>query len=140
MAAGVGGFRGAAVRALRPGVAVTGPALRAVVTTPLGLGIVLGLVVGKTVGVFGGAYLTARWTRAELTLGVRWSEVFSAAVLAGVGFTVALLVAELAFPDAPDLAEEAKAAVLVGSLLAALLASVSLRRRTVARDRTTSPR
>ena len=122
------------------GVAVTGPALRAVFTTPLGLGIVLGLVVGKTIGVFGGAYLTARLTRAELTPGVRWSEVFSASVLAGVGFTVALLVAELAFPGAPDLAEEAKAAVLVGSLLAALLASLSLRRRTVARERTTEPR
>ena len=115
------------------GVTLTPSALRALVTTPLGLGIVLGLVVGKTLGVFGGAWLTARLTRAELTPGLRWTEVFSASVLAGVGFTVALLIADLAFPDAPALAEEAKAAVLAGSLLAALLAAVSLRRRTVAR-------
>ena len=115
------------------GVTLTPVALRSLVTTPLGLGIVLGLVVGKTVGVFGGAYLTARFTRAELTPGVRWSEVFSASVLAGVGFTVALLIAELAFPTAPALAAQAKAAVLAGSLLAALLAAVSLRRRASAR-------
>jgi len=118
------------------GVTLTPAALRALVTTPLGLGIVLGLVVGKTVGVFGGAYLTARFTRAELTPGLRWSEVFSASVLAGVGFTVALLMADLAFPDAPTLAEEAKAAVLAGSLLAALLAAVSLRRRAAYRAST----
>jgi NhaA family Na+:H+ antiporter len=62
--------------------------------------------------------------------------VFSVSVLAGVGFTVALLIADLAFPDAPALAEEAKAAVLAGSLIAALLAAVSLRRRTVARRST----
>ncbi len=116
------------------GVAITPAALKALVTTPLGLGIVLGLVVGKTVGVFGGAYLTARFTRAELTPGLRWTEVFSVSVLAGVGFTVALLIADLAFADAPALAEEAKAAVLAGSLIAALLASISLRRRTVARE------
>ena len=115
------------------GVTLTPSALEALVTTPLGLGIVLGLVLGKTLGVFGGAYLTARFTRAELTPGLRWSEVFSAAVLAGVGFTVALLIADLAFADAPALAEEAKAAVLAGSLLAALLAAVSLRRRTATR-------
>ncbi|HEY0240684.1 MAG TPA: Na+/H+ antiporter NhaA [Friedmanniella sp.] len=115
------------------GVTITPAALRALVTTPLGLGIVLGLVVGKTIGVFGGAYLTARFTRAELTPGLRWTEVFSASVLAGVGFTVSLLIADLAFADHPELAQEAKAAVLSGSLLAALLAAVSLRRRTAAR-------
>ena len=53
---------------------------------------------------FGGAYLTARFTRAELTPGLKWSEVFSASVLAGVGFTVALLIADLAFADDPALA------------------------------------
>jgi Na+:H+ antiporter, NhaA family len=121
------------------GVTLTPDALRALVTTPLGLGIILGLVAGKTVGVFGSAYLTARFTRAELPPGLRWSEVFSASVLAGVGFTVALLIAELAFGDAPEVADEAKAAVLAGSLLAALLAAVSLRRRTASRARAATP-
>ena len=123
-------------RLFAAGVPLTPAAPRALVTKPLGLGIVLGLVVGKTVGVFGGAYLTARFTRAELTPGVRWTEVFSASVLAGVGFTVSLLIADLAFAGDPALAEEAKAAVLAGSLLAALLASISLRRRAAYRAST----
>ena len=94
---------------------------------------VLGLVLGKTLGVFGGAYLTARWTRAELAPELRWSEVFSVSVLAGVGFTVALLIADLAFPGQVERQDEGKAAVLVASVLAAALAAVSLRRRTASR-------
>ena len=88
-----------------------------------------GLVLGKILGVFGGAYLTARFTRAELASDLRWSEVGSVSILAGVGFTVALLISDLAFADDPTAAEHAKAAVLIASLLAGLLAAVSLRRR-----------
>ena len=64
---------------------------------------------------------------------------FSASVLAGVGFTVALLIADLAFPGRPGLAGEAKAAVLAGSLLAALLAAMSLRRRARSPPRRADP-
>lgn len=118
---------------LAAGVALTPAVLAELVSAPLALGILAGLVVGKSLGIFGGAYLTARFTRAELAPELRWSEVFSVAVLSGVGFTVALLIAELAFPGRPDLQDQAKAAVLVASLLAALLAAVSLRRRTTSR-------
>ena len=118
---------------LAAGVPVSPGRLADVVSSPLGLGVLLGLVVGKTVGVFGGAYLTARWTRAELAPELRWSEVFSVSVLAGVGFTVALLIADLAFPGQPERQEEGKAAVLAASVLAAALGSVSLRRRTASR-------
>jgi NhaA family Na+:H+ antiporter len=118
---------------LAAGVAVSPSRLGALFTSPVGLGVVLGLVLGKTVGVFGGAYLTARWTRAELAPELRWSEVFSVSVLAGVGFTVALLIADLAFPGQVERQDEGKAAVLVASVLAAALAAVSLRRRTASR-------
>ncbi len=115
---------------LSAGVAVSPAIVVELARQPLAWGIVLGLVVGKMIGVWGGAYLTARLTQAELASDLKWSQVFSVAVLAGVGFTVALLVSDLAFVDDSQSREQAKAAVLIGSLIAALLAAVSLRRRT----------
>ncbi|GAA2483938.1 Na+/H+ antiporter NhaA [Streptomyces thermolineatus] len=111
------------------GVSVSGSALTEVLTGPETLGVVLGLVVGKTVGVFGGSWLAARFTRAELNPDLRWADVFAVSVLAGIGFTVSLLIGELAFPGDPATAERVKAAVLVGSLVAALLAGVLLKVR-----------
>lgn len=111
------------------GVRITPETLTALVREPLAIGIVLGLVLGKTIGIFGGAFLTARFTRAELAPELRWLEVFSVAVLGGVGFTVALLVGDLAFGAGTEEAELAKEAVLTGSVLAACLASISLLRR-----------
>ncbi len=116
------------------GVTVSPTTLAELTREPLAWGILAGLVLGKAIGVFGGAYLTARFTRAELAGDLRWSEIFSVAVLSGVGFTVALLVADLAFVGDTRAQEQAKAAVLIASLLAGLLASVSLRRRKRARS------
>ena len=117
------------------GVRLTPSALGAVFTSPAPLGIIVGLILGKSLGVFGGAYLTARFTRAELASDLRWREVFAVAVLAGIGFTVALLIAELAFESDPELADQTKAAVLIASILAALAAVVLLRRRSAERQR-----
>ncbi|MFJ4713182.1 Na+/H+ antiporter NhaA [Streptomyces sp. NPDC088785] len=111
------------------GVAVSGGALGDVFTRPETLGVVLGLVVGKAVGIFGGTWLTARFTRASLPDGLAWADVFAVASLAGIGFTVSLLIGELAFTDDPLLTDEVKAAVLVGSLIAAVLSSVLLKMR-----------
>ena len=105
------------------GVSVSAPALGEVFTRPEPLGVVLGLVIGKTVGIFAGTYLAARFTRARLNPDLAWADVFALAVLAGIGFTVALLIGELAFPDPAD-AEHIKAAVLLGSLIAAVLAAL----------------
>lgn len=115
---------------LAAGVVVSGAGLRGLIEQPVALGVILGLVVEKAIGIFGGAYLTARLTRAELAPDLRWSDVFGVAVLGGVGFTVALLVAELAFTGQPDLQDQAKTAVLAGSLLAAVLAASIARLRT----------
>ncbi|WP_353943290.1 Na+/H+ antiporter NhaA [Streptomyces sp. HUAS MG91] len=111
------------------GVAVSGGALGDVFTRPETLGVVLGLVVGKAVGIFGGTWLTARFTRASLPDELVWADVFAVASLAGIGFTVSLLIGELAFTDDPLLTDEVKAAVLVGSLIAAVLSSVLLKMR-----------
>jgi NhaA family Na+:H+ antiporter len=112
------------------GVPISVAAFRASATDPVAIGIVAGLVVGKIIGIFGGSLITARFTRAELADDLSWREVFDVSVLGGVGFTVALLVAELAFPADPEAQEHAKTAVLIGSVVAAVLATVALRVRT----------
>ncbi|AQT75680.1 MULTISPECIES: Na+/H+ antiporter NhaA [Streptomyces] len=110
------------------GVTISGDALGKVFTTPEPLGVVIGLVLGKVVGIFLGTYLAARYTRARLNPDLAWADVLGLSVLAGIGFTVALLIGELAFPTG-EAGEHVKAAVLIGSLTAALLAAVLLRRR-----------
>ncbi|HEY0902912.1 MAG TPA: Na+/H+ antiporter NhaA [Marmoricola sp.] len=97
------------------------------VTDPVVLGVVLGLVLGKPVGILLGAWLVSRFTRAELDNAVDWRDIAGLAVLGGVGFTVSLLVSDLAFDDARR--EAAKAGVLAGSLVAGLVAGVLLGRR-----------
>jgi NhaA family Na+:H+ antiporter len=110
------------------GVTVSVTALAQVFTSPVTLGVVLGLVLGKTIGIFCGSYLAVRFTRAQLNPHLAWADVFALAVLGGIGFTVALLIAELAFPDQVDV-ERVKAAVLSGSVLAAAIAALLIRRR-----------
>jgi Na+:H+ antiporter, NhaA family len=110
------------------GVSLPGGMLGDVVKDRIPLAIAAGLFVGKPLGIFGGAYLTARFTRAELSDDLRWRDIAALATLAGVGFTVSLLIAELAFADEHLLAL-AKAGVLLGSLVSAAVATVLLRRR-----------
>ncbi|MGW0469616.1 Na+/H+ antiporter NhaA [Streptomyces coeruleorubidus] len=111
------------------GVSVSGGALVEVFTTPETLGVVLGLVVGKTLGIFVGTWLTARFTRASLSDDLAWADVFAVASLAGIGFTVSLLIGELAFEGDQTMTGAVKASVLVGSLIAATLATVLLKLR-----------
>jgi Na+:H+ antiporter, NhaA family len=96
-------------------------------TEPVVVGIVLGLVLGKALGILGGAYLTARFTKAELASDLSWRDVAAVGVLSGIGFTVSLLIADLAF--AGELVDQAKSAVLAGSVLSAIVASGLLVRR-----------
>ncbi|WP_329533040.1 Na+/H+ antiporter NhaA [Streptomyces sp. NBC_01450] len=111
------------------GVVVSSGAVGDVFTRPETLGVVLGLVVGKAVGIFGGTWLAARFTSASLSEDLVWPDVFAVASLAGIGFTVSLLIGELAFTDDPVLTDEVKAAVLIGSLIAAVLATTLLKIR-----------
>ncbi|MFI1990974.1 Na+/H+ antiporter NhaA [Actinoplanes sp. NPDC020271] len=112
------------------GVAISG--LSAVFTDPIAVGVMLGLVLGKPIGILLATWLTARFTRAELDTGLAWIDVAGLAVLSGIGFTVSLLIGELAFGNNSGADDRVKVAVLLGSLIAAVLAAVVLR----ARDRT----
>jgi len=97
--------------------------------TPVALGIIIGLVIGKPIGVFGLAWLTARFTRASLSPDIRWRDVGAVGVLAGIGFTVALLITELAYDEDATRLESAKVAVLTASVFAAGLAAIALKVR-----------
>jgi NhaA family Na+:H+ antiporter len=112
------------------GVAVGGvDGLGSALTDPVAVGIVVGLIVGKPVGITAATWLVTRFTRAKMDAGFAWIDVIGLSVLAGIGFTVSLLIGELAFGAGSDRDDHVKVAVLAGSLGAALLAAVILRLR-----------
>jgi Na+:H+ antiporter, NhaA family len=92
-------------------------------------GIIVALVAGKTIGITAATWLVQRFTRAELADELSWWDVLGLALLGGVGFTVSLLVGELAFGAGTPRDDHAKLGVLLGSLLAASLAAIVLRTR-----------
>ena len=112
------------------GVDLRGVGLDTALGTPVALGIMAGLVLGKPIGILGTAWLTARFTRASLAPDIAWRDVAAVGFLAGIGFTVALLIAELGFATNELLLDSAKTAVLAASVIAALVATVALRSRT----------
>lgn len=91
--------------------------------------IVAGLVLGKPLGVMAATWLMARFTHADLDENLAWVDVLGLSILAGIGFTVSLLIGELAFGIGSERDSLTKIAVLAGSLAAALLAAVILRLR-----------
>jgi NhaA family Na+:H+ antiporter len=92
------------------------------------IGVVAGLVLGKPLGVFGGAWLTVKAGLGTLPANVGWKDVLPVALLAGIGYTVSLLIARLAVSE-PSAQEAAAAAVLIGSICTSVAAIVLLRRR-----------
>ena len=98
-------------------------------TDSVAVGIVAGLVLGKPLGIVMAAYAVARLTRAHLDAELAWIDVVGLALLSGIGFTVSLLIGELAFGIGTERDEYVKVGVLTGSLLAAVLAAVLLRLR-----------
>jgi protein-disulfide isomerase len=107
------------------GVVVDGGALGRALRSPVTLGIVLGYVVGKPVGLFGATWLASRLTRGRLRPPVGWAAVAGGGTIAGIGFTVALLVASIAFEGTT--LEEAKIGILTAGLLATTLTWVLFR-------------
>jgi NhaA family Na+:H+ antiporter len=96
---------------------------------PIAIGIVLGLVVGKPVGIFLTTRVLAAVTRANLDSTLRWVDVLGISMLAGIGFTVSLLIGDLAYGAESNRDDFVKVGVLTGSVLAAALAAVLLRLR-----------
>lgn len=115
------------------GVTVGGwSGLAASLRHPITDGVIAGLVIGKPVGVFVTAFLLAKFTHANLDEDLVWRDVFGASLLAGIGFTVSLLIGELAFGAGTGPGDDVKIGVLCGSVLAALLAAVVLLSRNAA--------
>jgi NhaA family Na+:H+ antiporter len=94
---------------------------------PLPLGIIAGLFVGKQVGIFLFTWGAVKTGVAPMPGGARASQLYGVAVVAGIGFTVALFVATLAFPGEPEMLAEAKLGILLGSLLSAVVGYLLLR-------------
>lgn len=99
---------------------------------PVAIGVILGLVVGKVVGIWGGVALMTRFTPLRLTDGVNLLDILATSFLAGIGFTVSLLIATLSF-GGTEWDGTSKLAVVVGSVISALLAAVALRVRVATR-------
>ena len=99
---------------------------------PITIGVVAGLVLGKPIGVFGTTFVLAKFSRASLDDDLAWRDVFGVSLLAGIGFTVSLLIGELAFGHGTDAGVDGKMGVLCGSVVAALLAAVVLLSRNAA--------
>jgi NhaA family Na+:H+ antiporter len=95
-------------------------------TAPVALGIGLGLVLGKPVGLLGAVWLATRAKIADLPSGVSWPQMVGASALAGIGFTMSLFIATLAFVDTATLAT-AKVAILGASVVAGTLGMLLLR-------------
>ena len=99
--------------------------LNSVVSSNLSLGIIFGLVVGQPLGILVGSFLAIKIFKGKLPIGLSWNNVVSIGFLAGIGFTVALLISELTFEGLP--LELAKVSVVLASLISALIASGLLR-------------
>ncbi len=106
------------------GVTVSGGAMapaHALALPPLILAVAGGLVLGKQAGVLGAVWLAERLGIATRPGGAGWMQVWGISLLCGIGFTMSLLIATLAFPQAPELAAQARVGIIAGSLISALL-------------------
>jgi NhaA family Na+:H+ antiporter len=108
------------------GVTLSGDALAAAVGDPVAQGVALGLVVGKPLGILAATWLVARFTRASLAADLHWRDIAAVGLLAGIGFTVSLLIGELAFGAGSPHDEHLKVAILLASTTAAVLGGVAL--------------
>lgn len=91
-----------------------------VMADPVALGVMFGLPLGKLIGIAGSVYVLTRYTKLRLGAGVDMPDIAAIALLAGIGFTVALLIAGLAFPEGSAHIPHAKLGVMMGTFIAAI--------------------
>ena len=106
------------------GVVLTGISLSDLFA-PLPMGIAMGLILGKQIGVFGATYVTVRMGFARLPQGVTWAHIYGLSCLAGIGFTMSLFIGGLSFSDA-EMMNQVRLGVLSGSIISAILGYVVL--------------
>jgi len=100
------------------GIAIDFSSIGATIMTPVSMGIIIGLILGKVLGIFGVAWLAIKFKIATLPQGSTMNQVFGVAFLGGIGFTMSIFVADLAFINNPELIFQAKIGILVASLFA----------------------
>ena len=108
------------------GVQFSGDAVSGLFSDPIVVGVAIGLVAGKTLGVFAASLLAVKLGLGKLPAGTTWRHVFGLSICAGVGFTVALFVTSISFTD-PLLADSAKIGILLGSFVAGIAGYLFLR-------------
>jgi len=92
---------------------------------PVSLGIVLGLTVGKPLGIFGAVYLSDRFGFSKKPDSLRWVDIFGASLLGGVGFTMSIFVSDIAFSN-PELVNLAKLSIILSSIISGILGAAWL--------------
>ncbi|NVJ52761.1 MAG: Na+/H+ antiporter NhaA [Campylobacteraceae bacterium] len=102
------------------GVKIDFSSIGTTILEPVSLGIILGLILGKVIGIFGVSFLAVKLKIAELPKGSNMSQVFGVAFLGGIGFTMSIFVADLAFVGNPELIFQAKIGILSASLFSGL--------------------
>ena len=107
------------------GVSLSGLTLSGLLA-PLPLSVMMGLFLGKQIGIFGASWMVIRCGFAQLPAGTSWRQIYGVSVIAGIGFTMSLFIGLLAFSDV-HLQEQAKIGVIAGSLLASLWGGIILR-------------
>lgn len=103
-----------------------GSGLTSALIHPVSIGIILGLFLGKQIGIFGFSYLAVKLKLASEPEGVSWKKIYAAAILAGIGFTMSLFIANLAFTS-PELLDTAKVGILSGSLISGIVGFIILK-------------
>ena len=122
------------------GVSLSPDALATTVTEPAAQGVILGLVIGKPLGIMLATFALVKLTRATLDQSVTWLDLLAVAVVAGIGFTVALLIGELSFASGTPQSEPVKVGILIGSLTSAVTGGLLLTWRSRAyRDQAMMP-
>lgn len=97
-----------------------------ILLAPLPLGIAAGLFLGKQIGVFGATYAAVKLKLADCPAGASWLQIYGVALLCGIGFTMSLFIGLLAFPSSPQLQDEVKVGVLMGSVLSGAIGALVL--------------
>ncbi|MCC7478922.1 Na+/H+ antiporter NhaA [bacterium] len=112
------------------GIALGGSNLGALLLSPVTLGTLLGLFLGKQLGVYSFSWLAVRLKLAELPANVSWKQVYAVSLLCGIGFTMSLFISNLAFSGGSELLDQAKIGVLLGSLISGTAGFMAMRRTT----------
>ncbi|UCH64876.1 MAG: Na+/H+ antiporter NhaA [Ignavibacterium sp.] len=108
------------------GVTFTGMDFIGAITSPVSSGIIVGLFVGKQIGIFGFSWIAVKLKFGSLPEGVNWTKIYAAGMLAGIGFTMSLFIAGLAFTE-ETLIDLSKIGILCGSLMSGVLGYVLLK-------------